>query len=227
MIQSKLTKHSNPFLKMHPLQRILLSLLTSLITFLYVYYSHFKLVLIIPMVWITFAVTFIITSAIVFFKLQVSDIEKKANQEDGSRVFVFISIVVSSFASLLTVLLLMLSDTMRTQEALTVTLSIIGIIVSWVLVHTIFTFHYANMYYSEKIDINSNDCALIFPGKAKPNYLDFAYFSFVIGMTFQVSDVEIASQRIRRIALVHALLSFTLNTFVLAVTINLIAGLKH
>ncbi|MBC7652319.1 MAG: DUF1345 domain-containing protein [Deinococcales bacterium] len=227
MIQPKLTKHSNSFSKMHPLQRILLSLLTSIITFLYVYYSHFKLVLIIQMVWITFALTFIITSAIVFFKLQVSDIEKKANQEDGSRVFVFISILVSSFASMLTVLLLMLSDTMRTQEALTITLSIIGIIVSWVLVHTIFTFHYANMYYSKKIDINSDDCPLIFPGKAKPNYLDFAYFSFVIGMTFQVSDVEIASQRIRRTALVHGLLSFTLNTFVLAVTINLIAGLKR
>jgi len=99
--------------------------------------------------------------------------------------------------------------------------------VSWVLVHTLFTFHYANMYYFKLNDHKSDEASLIFPGKAKPDYLDFAYFSFVIGMTFQVSDVEIASQRIRRIALIHGLLSFTLNTFVVALTINLIAALKH
>ena len=217
----------NIFLRMHPLQRVLISLLTSLITFLCVYNNHFDWVLIIPMVWVTFALTFIITSVIIFFKLQVSDIEKRANDEDGSRFFVFISIVLSSFASMLTVLLLMLSNTMRTQEALTVTISILGIMASWILVHTIFTFHYANMYYSNQIDNTSDDEPLIFPGKAKPDYLDFAYFSFVIGMTFQVSDVQIASQRIRKLSLVHALLSFTLNTFVVALTINLIAGLKH
>ena len=224
---TKRTVNPNIFLRIHPLQRVLISLLTSLITFLCVYNNHFDWVLIIPMLWVTFALTFIIISVIIFFKLQVSDIEKRANDEDGSRLFVFISILLSSFASMLTVLLLMLSNTMRTQEALTVTISILGIMVSWILVHTIFTFHYANMYYSNQIDNTSDDEPLIFPGKAKPDYLDFAYFSFVIGMTFQVSDVQIASQRIRKLSLVHALLSFTLNTFVVALTINLIAGLKH
>jgi uncharacterized membrane protein len=219
--------NNNVLLRMHPLQRILLGLLTSLITFLIVYNKHLDWVLIIPLLWVTFALTFIITSAIVFFKLPVSEIVKKANQEDGSRVFVFVSILVSSFASMLTVLSLMLSDKMHTQQTLTAITSIIGMIVSWVLVHTIFTFHYANMYYSKHIGNKADDSPLIFPGKIKPDYLDFAYFSFVIGMTFQVSDVEISSQRIRRIALVHGLLSFTLNTFVVALTINLIAGLKH
>jgi uncharacterized membrane protein len=219
--------NSNIFLRMHPLQRILLSLFTTLITFLCIYNNHFDWVLIFPMLWETFALTFIITSVTVFFKLPVSEIVKKANEEDGSRAFVFISILLSSFASMLTVLLLMLSDKMHTQEALTIIISILGMIVSWTLVHTIFTFHYANMYYLKQSDNKSDDVPLIFPGKMKPDYLDFAYFSFVLGMTFQVSDVEIASQRIRRIALVHGLLSFTLNTFVVALTINLIAGLKH
>src|ERR1044072_1337949 len=100
-----LSKNSNIFLRLRPLQRILLSLLTSLLTFLIVYARHFDWLLIVPMLWVTFALTFIITSAIVFFKLPVSEIEKKANQEDGSRTFVFISILVSSFASMLTVLL--------------------------------------------------------------------------------------------------------------------------
>ena len=227
MATTKRTTKPNIFLRLHPLQRVLISLLTSLITFLCVYNNHFDWVLIIPMLWVTFALTFIISSLIIFFKLEVSDIEKRANDEDGSRIFVFIIILLSSFASMLTVLLLMLSNTMRTQEALTVTISILGIMVSWILVHIIFTFHYANMYYFNQIDNTPDDEPLIFPGKAKPNYLDFAYFSFVIGMTFQVSDVQIASQRIRKLSLVHALLSFTLNTFVVALTINLIAGLKH
>jgi len=219
-------KDSNIFLRLRPLQRILLSLLTSLITFLIVYARHLDWLLIVPMLWVTFALTFIITSFIVFFKLPVSEIEKKANQEDGSRIFVFISILVSSFASMLTVLLLMLSDMMHTQKILTVVIAVMGMIVSWALVHTIFTFHYANMYYFKQRD-NKSDTPLDFPGNAKPDYLDFAYFSFVIGMTFQVSDVEIASHRIRRMALFHGLLSFTLNTFVVALTINLIAGLKN
>ena len=227
MATTKRTTKPNIFLRLHPLQRVLISLLTSLITFLCVYNNHFDWVLIIPMLWVTFALTFIISSLIIFFKLEVSDIEKRANDEDGSRIFVFIIILLSSFASMLTVLLLMLSNTMRTQEALTVTISILGIMVSWILVHIIFTFHYANMYYFNQIDNTPDDEPLIFPGKAKPNYLDFAYFSFVIGMTFQVSDVQIASQRIRKLSLFHALLSFTLNTFVVALTINLIAGLKH
>jgi len=220
-------ENSNIFLRIHPLQRILLSLFTTLITFLCIYNNHFDWVLIVPILWVSFALTFIITSAIVFFKLPVSEILKKANQEDGSRIFVFISILLSSFASMFTVLLLMLSDKMHTNQVLTVVISIMGMIVSWVLVHTLFTFHYANMYYFKRSGVKSDDASLIFPGNAKPDYLDFAYFSFVIGMTFQVSDVEIASQRIRRIALIHGLLSFTLNTFVVALTINLIAALKH
>ena len=68
---------------------------------------------------------------------------------------------------------------------------------------------------------------LNFPEDNNPDYLDFAYFSFVMGCTFQVSDVEITSKRIRRIAMVHGILSFILNTFVIALTINLIAGISH
>jgi uncharacterized membrane protein len=68
---------------------------------------------------------------------------------------------------------------------------------------------------------------LEFPGKDKePDYRDFAYFSFVIGMTFQVSDVEVTHKKMRRLVLTHGLISFALNTFVVALMINLIAGLR-
>ena len=220
-------KKGNRLLYIRPMQRVLLSLFTSLICFLCIYKRELEPLLFISIHWVTFALTFIITSAIVFFKLPVSEISKRANEEDGSRLFVLIIILVSSFASMFTVLLLIVSDKMPTHKSLTEVMSVIGMIVSWTLVHTVFTFHYANMYYFKQPDDKSIDEPLKFPGKMKPNYLDFAYFAFVIGMTFQVSDVEINSSIVRRTALAHGLLSFAFNTFVVALTINLIAGINH
>ena len=220
-------KNSNKLLYIRPMQRVLLSLFVSLISFLSIYRMELEPLLIISILWVAFALTFIITSAIVFFKLPVSEISKRANEEDGSRFFVLIIILVSSFASMFTVLLLIISDKMPAHKSLTEIMSVIGMIVSWTLVHLVFTFHYANMYYFKKNDTKSDDEPLKFPGNTKPDYLDFAYFAFVIGMTFQVSDVEINSGMIRRTALAHGLLSFAFNTFVVALTINLIAGINH
>ena len=104
--------------------------------------------------------------------------------------------------------------------------SITGILLAWFMVHTLYTFHYAHMYYDNNPDDNSKDAeGLEFPGDEGPDYIDFAYFAFTIGCTFQVSDVEISSKTIRRSVLWHGLLSFALNTFVVALTINMIAGL--
>ena len=94
------------------------------------------------------------------------------------------------------------------------------------MLHTIFTLHYAHLYYSKTTNEDAATAGLDFPKEKKPDYIDFAYFSFVIGMTFQVSDVQINSRIIRRTALAHGLLAFALNTFVVALTINLIAGLS-
>jgi uncharacterized membrane protein len=96
---------------------------------------------------------------------------------------------------------------------------------SWILIHTIFTLRYAHIYYGDdenKPDIHAG--GLIFPGGNRPEYMDFAYFSFVLGMTFQVSDVQITTARLRKLALVHGLLSFGFNTIMIALTINLVAG---
>ncbi len=66
---------------------------------------------------------------------------------------------------------------------------------------------------------------LEFPGERRPDYLDFMYFALVLGMTFQVSDVQITSRKFRRLAAVHGLLSFLYNTIILALTLNIAAGL--
>jgi uncharacterized membrane protein len=92
------------------------------------------------------------------------------------------------------------------------------VLLSWAFVHLIFAQHYAHEFYG-------GECGLDFPGTEQPDYGDFLYFSFVIGMTFQVSDVATRSPATRRLVLLHSLLSFLFNTAILALGINLVASL--
>lgn len=97
------------------------------------------------------------------------------------------------------------------------------IVLSWSFIHTVFALHYAHDYYYHGRGANSA-AGLTFPGTAAPTYLDFAYFSYTIGMTFQVSDVQITSPAMRGLAMTHGILSFFYATGILALTINMVAG---
>jgi uncharacterized membrane protein len=92
------------------------------------------------------------------------------------------------------------------------------VILSWATVHTVFTLRYARLYYAAGGGIDFN-------GDRAPTYTDFAYLAFTIGMTYQVSDTSIASKAIRRTALRHAYMSYLFGTVVVAMTINVVAGL--
>ena len=220
-------KSGNIFLAMNPLQRVLISTILAVVAYIFIRKFHFNAMITSMMLWDVFALSYIITSWIVFFTSSVSHITKKARQDDGSRLFVFLIVVLACFASMFTVLMLTISkDTADVAKAIYLPVIIAGMLLSWMLVHTTFCFHYAHLYYDNDEGTEKNAAGLTFPGEQHPDYIDFAYFSFVIGMTFQVSDIEITSRTIRRQALVHGLLSFALNTFVVALTINLIAGLK-
>lgn len=84
------------------------------------------------------------------------------------------------------------------------------------------------MYHDHnKLNTGSEVGGIDFPTNEAPDYLDFAYFSFVIGMTFQVSDITVSSRAIRRFVLMHGLISFIFNTIIVALTINTLAGLKE
>jgi len=222
-------KTGNIFLRMHPVHRIMISLGLALIAFLTVGNSGLNTLFKTVLGWDVFALTYVILCWIVYFSRSASQIRLYAQKEDGSRIFVSIIIIIASFASMLTVLLLILSqETTETSKLIYVPLAVSGMLLSWFMVHTVFGFHYAHMYYGDDDEHPEKHAeGLSFPKEKAPDYLDFAYFAFVIGMTFQVSDVEITSRRIRRQALAHGLLSFGLNTFVVALTINLIAGLKN
>jgi len=113
------------------------------------------------------------------------------------------------------------------QRDVSYAVAIVAIIVGWFLIHTMFVFRYAHLYYFDSDDDGSAQRGLVFPGTTNPNDFDFAYFSFVIGMTFQVSDVQIKDPGVRRIALFHALISFGYNTAIVALVINIVSGLLH
>lgn len=105
-------------------------------------------------------------------------------------------------------------------------LSFLSLALSWLLIHTRFAFHYAHCYYGANRRRGAQaDGGLNFPGGREPDYLDFAYFSFVVGMTSQVSDVAVASRAMRRLTLLHGLLSFGFNVVVVALSVNIFASL--
>jgi len=103
-------------------------------------------------------------------------------------------------------------------------LTVVALTTSWLLIQTFFAFHYARRYYHDEKNTAAQEGGLAFPGGGDPDYMDFAYYSFVIGMTSQVSDVEVLSTRMRKLTLIHGVLAFIFNVVVLALSINIIAS---
>jgi len=105
-----------------------------------------------------------------------------------------------------------------------IALGLVALAGSWLMIHTIYSFHYAHRYYqNEKRKADDVLYDLDFPGKDLPDYADFLYYSFIIGMTSQVSDVQVMTSEMRRITLLHGVLSFAFNMLVLALSINVVA----
>ena len=104
--------------------------------------------------------------------------------------------------------------------ALRVALLVVTLLLSWLMTHTAFALRYAHEYYTVSTG-DTPDRGLEFPGDQPPDYWDFFYFSLVLGMTFQVSDVQIASRKLRRLATLHGLLAFLFNTVILALSVNI------
>jgi uncharacterized membrane protein len=185
--------------------------------------------------WNTFSLVVLIIDWIIFYNTTSKQIREQAKVEDSSRVTIFIIIIISTLASLSAVALLLLSSDEK-YKALHVIVAIMGMTLSWIMVHTIFAVRYAHMYYGDhKSKENTHAGGLDFPNDElqksnapdNPDFLDFAYFSFVVGMTFQVSDIQITSKQFRRFVLLHGLLSFVYNTVIVALTINTLAGLRN
>ena len=157
-----------------------------------------------------------------------SDVDKmrwRASLEDDGAVIILTLSVIAAIASLAAIMmeLIDLSELPRQEVNLRFALVVVTVVFSWSFVHTAFALHYAHEFYDDDNKL-AHRC-LGFPGTEEPDYIDFLYFSFVIGTTSQTADVAIASKTMRRLALMHGVLSFFFNTTLLAVTINIAAGL--
>jgi uncharacterized membrane protein len=127
-------------------------------------------------------------------------------------------VVASALASLLAILAELGG---ANREPAHLALAAATILLSWAFTHTIFAIHYAHEYYDEK---THKAGGLNFPGQDPPDYWDFVYFSFVVGMTSQVSDVAVATSSLRRLVAVHGVVSFIFNVTLLALMVNIAAG---
>jgi len=99
-------------------------------------------------------------------------------------------------------------------------LALASVPLGWLMLHTVWSFHYAHVFHSPRSDANGTDADLLFPGGKEPGPWDFLYYSFVVGMTAQVSDVAVLTPRMRVLTLIHAVVSFFFNTVILAVVVN-------
>lgn len=109
----------------------------------------------------------------------------------------------------------------RGGGALPLVVGVVSIVLSWLFLNSMFAIHYAHGYYG---NFGDQHAGLDFPSTPTPDYWDFAYFSIVIGMTFQVSDVQITSNYLRRVVLLHSVIAFFFNVFIIAITVNIVAG---
>jgi len=152
-----------------------------------------------------------------------------ARLQDSARFAIFLFVLLAAVASLASVAILIGGAKGLGHKALTehLLLAAATVLSSWFLVHTVFAMHYAHAFYHDEDEGPdfSRAGGLEFPNEKEPDFVDFAYFSFVIGMTCQVSDVQVSSHGMRRLALLHGLLSFVFNTVILALSINLASGL--
>lgn len=176
--------------------------------------------------WDFFNLIMIFISWIVFFTTSSGQLSALAAKQDETLPASFVIVLICLCFSLFgTIVLLVYPDSSLINKELHTATSLTGIGLSWILLHTLFTLRYAHLYFIT--DENEKPAGGIsFPSGTKPDYIDFAYFSFVIGMTFQVSDLTVESKRIRRFVLVHSLIAFVFNTLIVALTINTIATLK-
>jgi uncharacterized membrane protein len=162
-------------------------------------------------------------------RADAAHIRRLANRQDPGRTWAFVAVLVGSAASLGAVVLLLsnLPNLSRREVAFHVLLAAGAVVGAWLLVHTVFALRYAHVYFSEDTttDPPDNLGGLDFPGAPPASYWDFAYFAFVVGSTAQTADVAVSSTRMRRLVMLHGLLAFAFNTSIVALTINLLAGL--
>lgn len=171
--------------------------------------------------WDAAAGTFLAWTWVSLWPLDSVATAAHATREDPSRAASDALLLGAAVASLAAVVLILVraGSVHGAAADLQAGLGVLTVLVSWLVVHTVFSLRYARLYYTGTdggVDFNQDD---------KPCYSDFAYLGFTVGMAFQVSDTALTTRAVRATALRHALLSYVFSTVIVATTINLIAGI--
>jgi uncharacterized membrane protein len=158
----------------------------------------------------------------VMSKADVNRMRRQARLQDEGQFSILILTAIAALASLVAIIALLGTSHGGTRSAGDLFLATITILLSWAFTHTIFALHYAHEYYDEN---DGKGGGMQFPGdEPEPDYWDFMYFSFVIGMCAQVSDVTVSCKPIRRTVFGHSVVSFIFNAALLALTVNIAAS---
>ncbi|HYL27201.1 MAG TPA: DUF1345 domain-containing protein [Candidatus Nitrosotalea sp.] len=176
------------------------------------------------------ALTLLLWQWRIVLKSDVHSTKTRAAAQDPGRDAVFVLTLVAvvfGFAAAFAILGRGPHDRVGGHTAILYVLGFGAVLLGWLQIHTDFSLRYAHLYYRDRDTSKAIDRGLAFPGGDEPSYIDFAYFSFVIGMTFQVSDVQITGRPIRKLVLMHGLISFGYNTAILALVVNIVSGLLH
>ena len=218
------------FARLEAHHRLALSVAGGLLVFLLVE-RHARLPARLIIAWDAYTTCVLVLAWTRIFSSQPAAVVRLATLRNTSRIVIFVGVLAAACASLGAVAYLLGSakDLPVAARSTHVALAVVTVALSWTMVHTLFTLHYAHQFYSAPLCVQSEPAKrpLIFPGEELPDYYDFAYFSYVIGMTFQVSDVQITDPGVRSLVLFHAVLSFGYNTAILALGVNLASSMLN
>jgi uncharacterized membrane protein len=166
-------------------------------------------------VWLYLVLVFLLMAS-----TESRNINARASTQDEGR-FAILGLTVISALATIGAIINELGGAKGHDQHINLLLAVLTILTSWFFIHTIFALHYAHEYYGE---FGGRKSGLNFPDDKDPTYWDFVYFSFVIGMTAQVSDVSVSSKAIRHTVLAHSIISFLFNVSLLALTVNIAAN---
>jgi uncharacterized membrane protein len=170
--------------------------------------------------WDAGVIIYLVSIYRMIYGSETDSIRRQSALQDEGRYLVLLLATAAAVISL-AVLLVWLSQPIATERhpGLDLILVFLTIPLSWAFIHTIFTLHYAHEYYAEHRGAGGG---LRFPDDPKPNYWDFVYFSFGIGMAAQVADVMVTAERVRRIVTMHSIISFFFNVSLIALTVGIL-----
>jgi len=176
--------------------------------------------------WTVGVVVYLVLAWWLCIRFDAQRTRERAQAQDEPSVVIFLLLLVATLACVMAIALMMqdVKDAPRQQRIFQIALFMVALGTTWLFIQAMFAFHYAHRYYQEEKNIQTTGAGLRFPGQRAPDYFDFLYFSHVVGMTSQVSDIQVTSREMRQITLVHSLLSFAFNIVILALSINVVAG---